>query len=458
MAHGGAPAFAMHSFNRPGLANSSILNHTSSTFTPPLHNMRSPNKDCQPVKSPSRRQHVWSELGQFAAVGMMASMPISRAAFNIFAMVMMLGWAFSGDYRSLREKISRHPALLMCIAFFAMVLASAIYSPAPNHEKWAQITTYSKLLYIPIIVSVLKDRKWIDRAWAALACGLCLLLLLYIADFWVEIPGSHSAKTGTVGVFNNTIVQGLHFATLSILSLYFWSNCQDRKSMRSWLWISLAAMSAIATVYFNPGRGAQLALITSLIVFTMLLAPSGKKTLSAVAMAIALAAAVLSSQNFTSRFETAMNELEYTAATTNTSVGLRLAAWRTGINIWADSPWLGRGAGAYRYLMVKEHSEEIGGCPNPTCEQPHNQFILTSVEQGAAGILLLITLFGACALAVNRSNRQLSGFSAAFVVLFAIHSIFDSGLQMNTQVFVFIVVIGLIVATTNEQQQTPAAA
>jgi O-antigen ligase len=418
--------------------------------------MISLNERGAPPEDPSNQRYFWSELGQFAALGMMASMPISRAAFNIFSLTMILSWIFSGDYRSFPLQISRHPALLLCVSFFVMVLVSTSYSPAPNLEKWSQVATYSKLLYIPIMVSVLKDRRWIDRAWIALICGLCLLLLLFIADFWVQIPGSHSAKTGSAGVFNNTIVQGLDFATLTILSLYFWSKGSNRRSMRSWLLIALATASATATVYFNPGRGAQLALMASLIVFTIVLAPSGMKLISVSAMALILAATALLSQNFTSRFVTAINEIDYTPATKNTSVGLRLAAWRTGISIWADSPWLGNGAGAYRYLIGKEHAEEIGGCPNPTCEQPHNQFILTAVEQGTIGLALLIAMLSACALSASKSPSQLRGFSIAFVVLFFIHSMFDSGLQMNTQVFVFIAVMGLIISTTNEKLRNPA--
>ena len=398
-----------------------------------------------------RFQNFWSNAGQMAAIGMMASMPISRAVFNVCALVMITSWVMAGRYRSLNEDLFKQPALLMYIAFFLAVLVSVSYSMAPTAERWAQVSTYSKLLYIPIMVSLLRDKQWIRRGWVALTSGLFLLLALFIADFWIEIPGSLSARDGSIGVFNNTIVQGLQFAVLSILGIYFWSESQNRNSLKGWIFITLAFSAAIATIIFNPGRGAQLALLGGVVAFSFLSAPRQIRWIATATVILIFAAMALSSNNFTSRFETAVSEIKIASTEKNTSVGLRMHAWKTGISIWSESPFLGKGAGAYRHLMHTQYAEDIGGCPSATCEQPHNQFVFTLVEQGVFGLLILASLLIMSACAPTKKEKFLRAFSVAFITLFTIHSNFDSGLQMNNQVFVFIAVAGLIIATANSR-------
>lgn len=395
----------------------------------------------------SRLEHLGYQLGQAGAVGMMVNMPLSRAAFNGCVLAMIVGWLLSGAYRNLLIDLRSHPALLMCVAYFALVLISSGYSVAPFADRWSQVNIYSKLLYIPVMVGVMKDPVWIRRAWTGLWLGLSVLMLLFLVDIWIDIPGTNSSITGTPGVFNNTIVQGLNFAVLSILSTYFWAKSPDKTRVKAWLWLALALISVAATQFGNPSRGAQLALLAGLIVSAFCYAPRRLKWLVSIATALALVTMAISSQRLIDRFEKAVHEARTATIQKDTSVGMRLNAWQAGLSVWRTSPWLGQGAGAYRHLMYTEYSEQLGGCPSPVCEQPHNQFILALSEQGVLGLLALLAMLLLCARSSRHENLPLSTFSRSFVLLFAVHSCFDSGLQMNTQVFVFIVVMGLLISS-----------
>jgi O-antigen ligase len=394
-----------------------------------------------------RLERIGYQLGQAGALGMMVSMPISRAAFNGCVLALIIGWVLSGAYRNLLTDLRAHPALLMCVAFFGLVLLSTSYSVAPFADRWSQVSAYSKLLYIPVMVGVMKDPAWIRRAWTGLWLGLSLVMLVFLVDIWIDIPGTKGSASGTPGVFNNTIVQGLNFAVLSILSTYLWAKIPDKKNVSAWRWMALALISAAATLWGNPSRGAQLALLAGLIVSAFFYAPRRLRWWVAVATTLALVTMAISSQRLTARFEKAAHEAHTAAVQKDTSVGMRLNAWQAGLSVWRTSPWLGQGAGAYRYLMHTEYSEQLGGCPSPICEQPHNQFILTLSEQGVLGLLALLALLLLCARSSRSEDDRLLTFSRAFVLLFAVHSCFDSGLQMNTQVFVFIVVTGLLISS-----------
>lgn len=335
----------------------------------------------------------------------------------------------------------------MCATLFACVLLSVSYSVAPIAERWGQVSTYSKLLYIPIMVGVLRDSMWIRRAWIGLFLGLTVLLMLLTADIWVDIPGSHSMNTGSLGVFNNTIVQGLQLATLALLALYLWMIHPNKAAFIPWLLLTVTTGAIVAVLFVNPARGAQLALLVGLTAFAMLFTSSRFRLIAGVATGLLFLLTSLTASNVTTRFELALQEAKIANSEKNTSVGLRLNAWYKSGEIWMASPWLGEGAGAYRHLMYNKYADDIGGCPSPTCEQPHNQYVLTLVEQGSIGVIVLLALMWHCARASSERASKLRKFSTAFVLLFGVHSFFDSGLQMNTQIFVFIAVIGLILST-----------
>jgi O-antigen ligase len=284
--------------------------------------------------------------------------------------------------------------------------------------------------------------------------GLFALVVLFLLDIWVDIPGTRSSVSDTPGVFNNTIVQGLNFAVLSILSAYFWASAPDRKSIKASLWLLLAFVSTAITLAMNPSRGAQLALLAGLTVCVLFYAPRRLRWQVSMVTGLALVIMAASSDRFVNRFEKAVHEVQ--SGQKDTSVGMRLNAWRAGLSVWKESPWLGQGAGAYRHLMYTEYAQQLGGCPSPVCEQPHNQFILTLSEQGALGLLLLLALLLRCAQSCKGEDQHLVTFARAFVLLFTVHSCFDSGLHMNTQVFVFIAVMGLLTSTAAAKRQRRA--
>jgi O-antigen ligase len=126
---------------------------------------------------------------------------------------------------------------------------------------------------------------------------------------------------------------------------------------------------------------------------------------------------------------------------------MQLNTWQAGLSAWRALPCMGQGAGAYRHLTYTEYAEQMRGCTSPIYEHPHNQFILVLSEQVVLGLLALVALLLLCARSFRHENPLLSAFSRSFVLLFAVHSYFDSGLEINTQFFVFIVVMGLLISS-----------
>lgn len=380
------------------------------------------------------------DWGTLAVCGMAISMTVSRALFNLFALAMVVAWVMSGRYRQLPNEALKSPLVLVCLLLYGWICIGATYSAAPDALAWDHVATYSKLLLIPLMSSFINTPDRIKAVWIGVSIGLMLLQLSYLADLWMDIPGSLSARTGTIGVFNNHIVEGLSLSTWALaMTAATAMLLKQRRSLAAFTAL-LASVAIYCVMFLNPGRGAQLALVAGMVTLVFLLTPRHVRWLGTAAAILLIAAVAFQSTMVMQRFELAVHEAKTADTVKQTSVGLRINAWRAGLDLWRESPLIGHGTGSYQHLMQTQKSEMVGGCEdNPVCLQPHSQYVLLLAEQGAVGLLMFLALLAALVWPAMQSGLLAAKLSAAFACAFAVHSAFDSGLRMGTQMFVFMV-------------------
>lgn len=382
-------------------------------------------------------------IGFVAVCGMAVTMTFSRALFNVFALLMVMAWVFTGRFRYLLDEARQSPVMGVCLLLFGWIVLGVLYSPATPDQAWDQAATYGKLLLIPLMASFVDTPQRTRALWLSAVAGLLTLQVAYVADLWVEIPGSLSAKTQiqTIGVFNNYIVEGFSMTVLALTMTSLSALClkQGQRSRAAMLGL-MAAVSVYCVLFLNPGRGAQLALVAGMVVLAFLLIPGKVRWLGGAVVTIGIVVLTTQSTMMTQRFEVALSEARSADTQKHTSVGLRINAWKAGLSMWQESPLLGRGTGSYQHLMFTEKSDMVGGCEgNPVCLQPHSQYVLLLAEQGLVGFLLFVGLLGALVWPALKSPHMQAKLSAAFASAFAVHAAFDSGLRMGTQMFVFMV-------------------
>lgn len=399
-------------------------------------------------------------IGFFSACVMAVSMPLSRALFNIFALIMVICWLLSFRPKQLINEARSSPALFACLALFGWITLNSINSKAPNYIILDQVSGYTKLLMIPVIVSFIFNQKQIHLFWKSIILGLFILLVSYIADIWIDIPGARFTNTSATGVFNNYIVEGLSLGVFSLITLEAYGLLFKTNRKGAIILLALAAISIYTVLFINPGRGAHLALISGLIVFSFLHLPKRIRVIGVVIVGLTIVTLSFQSAVFFKRFDMAVSEFNTSDTNVQTSVGLRINAWKAGINLWKESPLLGHGTGSYKPLMFDRMSESVGGCKdNPVCEQPHSQYVLFLVEQGIVGFLIFLSVFAGLIWPAFKSSHAAAKLSAVFACAFAVHSAFDSSMRMGTQMFVFVVLTSALIASTrprySEQNQVP---
>ncbi len=392
-------------------------------------------------------------VGCAGVVGMALFFPLSRAGFNISVLLMLIGWVLAGQYASRLKLAVTHPASWPFVAYFLLVLVGLAYTDASGDEVTRQLSIYSKLLYVPLVLSLLQDAVWIRRAWWAFYAGCLVLLLSLYASLYVPIPGGRNIP-GDPGVFNNAISQGLALAALTLGCAHMAWQAWARQQRVAWVWAALGAAALVAVMYFNPSRGPQLALAAGLLIMAWIGAKPRWRVV-AVGGVVALMAVVASSSTVVqNRFALVTQEIK-TLDTNgkNTSVGLRLLAWHSAAEMWQSSPVWGVGTGGFKHTAYRDYTPKLGcDVGSPVCDQPHSQFALTGAELGTVGLIALLALFWVPVRWASRQSHPQGRWLAPFVGMFVVHSLFDGGLEINSQAFVFIVAMGLTLATLQHQQ------
>jgi O-antigen ligase len=400
---------------------------------------------------------IADRLGFLACCGMAASFTTSRALFNLFCLLVVAFWILSGRILMIGQVLRQSPAALGCFLLFTWIAVGLAYTSAPIVKAESQVLSYAKLLLVPLLVSFLDRHERVKSFAIVTLIGLGLLLTAFIADIWIDIPFSRSITTNDIGVFNNYIVEGLSFGTLAVITLTI--AIEALKAGRLYISISFACLGVLTlyVVFFlNPGRGAQVATIVGMMV-VLTLATSGRwRWVVSVLALVGLLSIAAQSELSRERFNIALKQLQSSSESIDENTRQRLAAWNVAYDYWKQRPFVGHGPGTYRELIHADKSGRMLSCEyNPTCLQPHSQYILFLVEQGGVGLILFLTIIEILIRPVFFIRSSVTIMAAAFGALFAAHSIFDSGMRMGTQMFIFVVVGSGLAAALRIQKTGP---
>lgn len=387
-------------------------------------------------------------LARIGVIGMAVSMPISRAVFNLSAALMIIGWLFSGDWQNRTTLLRQNRAAMASMALFAVSALSVAWAGPLTADSWSQLQGYSRLLYIPIIITLLDEVRWRDMAWTALLTGMLITLSAYLVDIWFEVPGTGSYGTHTAGqgVFYHHIAQGMMLSFLGAYALHRALQTGLRRTLRGfWLAVALSTLGGLIAV--GQSRTGQISVLLAYMLVVLTHVPRRLRIWGLVVTMALSSLLVMGSARMQERFAVAFKETSsFEKDGEYTSVGARLKAWQFAAQLIEQSPWIGHGIGSYR-PMAYQHFAQSPICKLGVCEQPHNQFILTTVEVGALGLLALLVF-----LVAPLFNRAQPGSPAAFLTLpfisiFVVTACFDSSLKIQAQSFFTVTTLALLMTS-----------
>lgn len=324
----------------------------------------------------------------YLAIFACLSIALPTAFMSISMGLFVIIWAVSGNYSEKFQIIRNHPAALMSIALFCLYGLCMFYSSAPWSMRLTWWMKYHKLLYIPMIISILSIEK--NRRIALYAFLAGMLLVLFISYLkWMGIFPHKDIGQGYF-VFKGRIAHSIFMAFSMYLMLHLAVNQQS--NVKRWIWIGLSILAALNILFLVNGRTGQILMLILFIWFCW--ETWGIKSIKWL-MALLLTTAVLSvyapnTPNF--RLTEIKQEIDtHKPNGAPTSSGERLEFYKNALILIKQHPILGAGTGSFEheYKLIAEKQNTLSTyVPNP-----HNEFLLTWQELGIFGLIVLFAFF-----------------------------------------------------------------
>lgn len=382
-------------------------------------------------------------LARWSVVGLLISLSFSKALFNVSSTLMIAGWLLSGDFPRKLSLMRRSPVTAASVGLFLIIAASALYSEADMQRMLISVQAYSKLLFIPIIVSLTDTPQWRRRCWNGFAAGMIVTLAHAYADIWFDMPWTRTyqnALGGDTGVFQHHIAQTVVMAFFTAFSLHrAW---RTQRTGYRLLWVALSVLAALSITHLSIARTGQVTLLVALLTLLMVSVPRRWVLPSLGGFVLVALLLGLSSSSLQNRFQQAYKEVtQFQFKNDYSSVGARLQMWNISLDLIREKPLLGHGVGSYTPLAEKAFADDrmcsIG------CAQPHNQYLLFGVETGLLGVLAFAALLTSALVAWQRMPDR-NPLLPVYVAILGLTCLSDSGLLIRAQAYFFIPVLGLL--------------
>jgi len=357
----------------------------------------------------------------------------SSALTAFFSIIMLVCWLASGRFKNLPLIIKKNSITLLGIVFCALLLAGMAYSPAPLETSLDFFKKYRVLLFIPIVLSLTKGQsKTAINIVNALLLGYLLVLVnAYLVDFDLISMNKLALKRQGGGFL-------VIFAYLVLQRVLL-------EKKHRFLWAGFFLVISYDIFFILNTRTGWLIFVCLTILFVLQYF-SIKKQLIFYALSVFLSIGIFyTSDSVQFRVDQTIQSLqEYDSAKKNsrTGLGLRLDWYQNSIELIKEKPVFGYGTGAFGIA----HKSLVEGTATEAATDPHNEFLLTTVQIGFVGLAVLLSLFidpvlRSFKLIRHKEDAQAFALQATVLFLF-IGCFFNSWLlsSVPSHIFAFLII------------------
>jgi O-antigen ligase len=315
------------------------------------------------------------------------SIALSTAFMSIAMGLFVIAWTLSGNYLEKFKLIKNNYAAIISMALFFLYAVGMFYSSVSWDDRLSWWLKYHKLLYIPLIISVLTVEEYRKLAIKAFLAGMLMILVISYLK-WLGIVPHNDIGQGYF-VFKGRIAHNIFMAYTMYLALQL---AIQSSNWKRWIWIVVSLLAAINIIFLVNGRSGQ---VIMLVLFGWFCWEAWRwKSIQL----LALLAIVISGFYFLSNdlpkgrlLEIKQEVMSHDPSQAPTSSGLRLEFYKNSVALIKQNPFFGGGTGSFEneYRLLAETQKTVSTyVPNP-----HNEFLLTGQELGVVGLLLLGAFF-----------------------------------------------------------------
>ena len=330
-------------------------------------------------------------LADYLAAAVVISLPWSTSATSILVPLWAVAAALTLDSAALRRGAAT-PAAALPVALVALAVAGMLWSDAIWPERLSGLTSFLKLLVIPLLFVQFSRSDRSEMVFTAFFTSCCVLLavswllVLFPPIPWpVQMPG--------VPV-KDYIIQSGEFALCSFVLLDRAIPAWGKERAKSALLAGLAVIFLGNIVFVALGR-------TSVVVIIALFGLLGLRYFQRRALVAFLAAGVAiaavawtASPYMRSRVTHLAEELDGSHIdSSDSSAGLRVGFWKMSAKAIGEAPLIGHGTGSIQGVFARIASADQTAPAGAT--NPHNQIFAIAIMLGLPGVVLLLAMWAA---------------------------------------------------------------
>ncbi len=336
-------------------------------------------------------QNKFDDLAKWMAIPIGFTLPISTAADNILLYLALLFFLLGGHYQLKLRTLAANPVAVATLLLVSALLLGGLYGNATWSEVHHYWRKYASLLAILFLIPLFQNQR--SREYALngfmLAMALTLFLSCVIATGWFADHGWFQGSMDNAFVFKLHITQNVFMAFFAY-ALALKAKYAVQKKWR--LAFGAAALLAAFNVLFMvQGRTGYVALTVLLTYFCFRWLRWKGLALAVLAGISVVCAGYFLSATLSERVDLVFQETSAWKPGHGaiSSSGLRMDYWTNSLHIIHDHPLLGVGTGGFE----KAYAGKIQGTNMAPSNNPHNQFLLITVQLGVVGLGLLLLLF-----------------------------------------------------------------
>ncbi len=330
---------------------------------------------------------------RWAAIAIGFFVPISVALDNALMLAVLILWLAGGRFAEKYRIIRENPVAIAAFSLFCMLAIGMFWGSAPLSVALGTLGKYIDLLFVPIFITLFEDPASRRNAMRAFLASMLLTLLL---SFLIRLGFLHANSIlrglqSNPFVFKQYVTQNffMSFAAMMLASLALRAEGAGERA----LWILLAALATINVLFMVQGRIGYL--VIAMLLLYLFMSRFGFRGLVAGLVATSLLASVAyyGSGEFRTRVSTATSELRHwhrgQATEETNSIGSRLEFYTNTLSIIRDHPFSGVGTGGFEAA----YAGKVKGTGMLATRNPHDEFLLVTVQTGISGFLLMLLLF-----------------------------------------------------------------
>lgn len=415
--------------------------------------------------SPSLLQRYGLNTLRTSTVLLGFAVPISVALDNLLLAVVLIGMLF--NLRHVWSIATQNPVARAAWMLFFFLFVGMFYGAASLKEAVDLLGKYADLAFVPMLMLMFSGDVWKRRAQFAFLGAMALTLLLsYLVGFKL-LPVQHwmspiSAVDNPV-IFHSHITQNNMMAFVVLLALL---HCRDALKLSLRLgWAMFAGLATVNVLFMVQGRTGYIILLVLLCWFAWstlarYFHQRGKAWGGPQALMLLMGTMLLMSTSYMAspRLHERVNLVvaEMKAWQPNhenqgSSTGTRLNYYYNTIQIVEKNLLIGVGTGGFEHAFT----EQTRGTNLLTVANPHNEYLLITVQTGIVGLALLWYLFYTlwrCAPMLTTALEQ--DAARGLVLAYVANCMFNSALHDHSDGLFFSWMAALLFASLISKQRS----